>query len=103
MKIKIQNQQIKYNTGRAQLITVPHTKYLVWIPNSLIKPKYWFFEAFLPEKMTFTLIHKQKKEKCSASTLYSMFEHTPDGFVDTIHIPEKLSPKKVDVDDSLKR
>lgn len=103
MKIKIQKNQIKYDTGKAKLITIPHTKYLVWIPSSLFNVKYWFFEAYLPKKMAFTLTKKDSQKKCSASTLYQMFNHAPEHFVDKVHTPKLLKPKKVEVDDSFKR
>lgn len=53
--------------------------------------------------MAFTLTKKDSQKKCSASTLYQMFNHAPEHFVDKVHTPKLLKPKKVEVDDSFKR
>lgn len=105
MKIIFQKNQIKYDTGKALLIKVPKQKYVVWIPSSLVKPKYWLYEAYIPSSMTFHLKYKDSQKNCSAQTLCSMFSNlylskSPEF---ETYTPPMLKPKKVKIDASLKR
>lgn len=104
MKIYFNKNAVKYNSAKARLIKVPHSKYLVWIPDSLVNIKFWYYEAYLPENMTFTLLVNDTKQKCSAESLHELF----DGNIQseptvTVHTPKAMKPKKVDIIDELKR
>lgn len=105
MEIKFNKNAVKYETQKAALIKIPRSKYKVWIPLSLIRHKYWFLRAFLPENMKFTLLKgRDTRLQCSAETLTELFEGIvlPTSSVE-VYTPPEIKPKKVDVDESLKR
>ncbi|HCX40496.1 MAG TPA: hypothetical protein DG851_05790 [Lactobacillus acetotolerans] len=109
MKILFNRNAVKYETKKAVLIKVPRQNCKVWLPKSLIKPKMWFYSAYLPKDMEFTLlIGRNSKKRCSAQTLQNFFEGQifSCGTEKTevyYHKPKKFKPKKVEADDSLKR
>lgn len=105
MEINFNKNAVKYETSKAALIKVPKSNYKVWIPLSLIRHKYWFLRAFLPKNMEFTLLKgKNTRLRCSAQELADMFKGIglPKVTVE-VYTPPKIKPKKVDVDESLKR
>lgn len=109
MKILFNRNAIKYETKKAVLIKVPKQNCKVWLPKSLTKPKMWFYSAYLPKDMEFTLfIGRDGKKRCSAQALQNLFEGQTFSALQEktkvyYHKPKKLKPKKVVVDDSLKR
>lgn len=109
MKILFNRNAVKYETEKAVLIKVPKQNCKVWLPKSLIKTKMWFYSAYLPKDMEFTLlIGRDDRKRCSAQTLQNFFEGQifSCGTEKTevyYHKPKKFKPKKVEVDDSLKR
>lgn len=106
MNILFQKKAIKYETEKAFLIQTPRSKWLVWMPKSLVKQRNWYLSAFLPESMTFTLAYQEQKKSCSAKQLEIMFDgryNIPSQEKVVTHVPPKLKPKKVKIDDSLKR
>lgn len=103
MIIEFQKSQIKHNTGKAMLIELPHSARKVWIPNSLISIHLWYYQAYLPKHMQFSITYGKKYQKISANTLKEMFTSITPTITVKEHIPKMIKPKKVKVDDSLKR
>lgn len=107
MIIKFENRYIEYKTKKALLVRLPKVRAKVWIPKSLVKPRFWFYTAFLPQDMKFTLVIGEVNKHCSAAKLKQLFDEG-DIFNEiprvTYHVPKKLKPKKkVEIDESLKR
>lgn len=107
MIIKFEKELIKHETEKALLIKLPKVKAAVWIPKSLVKTKFWFYTAFLPQTMKFTLVIGESNRRCSAAKLKQLFDKG-DTFNEIpkviYHVPKKLNPKKkVEIDESLKR
>lgn len=112
MKFRINNNQIKYDTGRAILVKIPWTKYTTWIPQSLAyaDKNGWSTTIYVPDGMTFRIMHdKALVEEVSNKDFYDYFQsihisdkkpHVPVKFT---HLPPKLDPVRRDADDSLKR
>lgn len=106
MKIFFQENAIKYETEKAMLVAIPKSHYKVWIPKSLVKPHLWFYGAYIPANMTFSIVDGKKKSKYSAQGLVDRFQNKMniDNQVEIeYHTPQKINPKKVEVDESLKR
>lgn len=112
MKAYIINSQIKYDTGKASLITLPHTNKKVWISNKLIFDKNNYSKiVYLPEDFEFNGVSgKNNKFKISAQQVYDAFSGTdapnksnkPKEYIEK-YIPEHIDPVEVSVDDDLKR
>lgn len=110
MKVFINKSQVKQNTGKASLITLPHTNNKrVWIPNSFIYTKNSYLMAvYLPEDCNFIVISGVKgkhRESINGANLAHYFEATkaPDTNSVEVHKPKKLTIKEVKIDESLKR
>ncbi len=90
--------QIKYDTGRALLIKAPNSRRNIWIPSSII--------SRIKGRRVFAIIddfsyHTDKGESLTANQVMDLFENNIMSI--TYHKPEKLEAKHVEADDSLKR
>lgn len=90
--------QIKYNTGKALLIKAPKSKRNIWIPSSIVR-RY-------KGHSTFAVIngfsyHTDKGETLTANQIMDLFEKNIMEI--NYHKPKKLEAKHVEADDSLKR
>lgn len=56
MKIFLNGNQIKYDTGKASLIKLPHSTKKFWLPDSLIWPARYgdHYVAYIPDDFTIT-------------------------------------------------
>ncbi|WP_454546417.1 hypothetical protein [Ligilactobacillus sp. LYQ135] len=115
MKAYIMNNQIKYDTGKASLITLPSTNgQKFWISNNLIYDKNEYSKIiYLPEGYTFNAVsgaRDKNKFKISSERVYELLSKTtapnkkikPKVRIEK-HIPERIKPKKAVIDNELKR
>lgn len=107
-KIIFEKSKIITETKKAALIKMP-SLYKLWLPKSLIKRKMWFLEAFLPSDMKFKLFTQNSELICTNKEVWGAFNdpdfairhHEEEKII--YHKPKKMTPKKAQVDDSLKR
>lgn len=106
------DSQIKYDTGKASLITLPHQRHRkVWIPNKLIYDKNSYAKVvYLNENFIFHGVsgkHGKAKFEISGKELIELLENTtaPNAQPNRVevHVPPKIKAKEVIVDESLKR
>lgn len=104
-KINFQPNEINYDTGKAKLVKIPHSKSKVWLPTSIIHNRGWGYVAYLPRKFTF----KVNNQNITAASLANFFDGIPPtDYVEPedqifYHEPKAKKPKKMSADDSLKR
>lgn len=112
MKAKINNNQIKYDTGRALLVTIPNTNSKFWIPSRLVYSKGYYSIVYLPDDMEFNCVRgKTVKFTMTAEEIAEALggneqcrNATPKpSVVKTVHIPESKEAVEVDVDEDLIR
>lgn len=114
MKAYINNSQIKYETGKATLITLPRTNNKAfWIPSRLIYPakQEHLSIVYIPESMQFRVINHKSRSKhvdlWSAERIYEHLEQTTETYsVDNSvveNVPKKMKAKEVEALDELKR
>lgn len=97
-KVVFNINQIEYDTGKAILIRVPHSKKKVWIPSSFISN----YGNRMSAKLVATFKYQTSGgEPMSAEELAERFG---SNVIDIeIHRPEKLEAQHIEPDDSLKR
>jgi len=116
MKALINKSQIKHNTGKAILVTLPNTNSKkVWIPEKLVYPNSdnYTCTVYLPDSFTFNGISGnagKNRFDISADELSDYFEPMSNSIVKRKykpsfieHVPDKLKAVDSNVDDSLKR
>lgn len=110
MKIEINVNQVKYDTGKAMLITIPRTKsWKFWMPSSLVYANRDGFSmsVYVPESMDIHCVDKNgKKFEMPADQLTSYFQQVSIGKKQSAtwrHKPDSIDPKDVDADEELMR
>lgn len=110
MKLLINANQVKYDTGKAFLITIPRTKgWKFWIPSKLVYSNWdgYSKNVYIPDDMEIHCVdRKGKKFEIDAEQLASYFDHVSIGQKqDPIyhHVPERLEEKKTTADEELMR
>lgn len=100
MRCKINVNQIKFNTGKAMLISIPRTKSKFWIPSSLVYLKGHFGNIYLPSDMLFSCIRgKSVHFELTAKELGEKL-----GYVDKVEIvPKTIKPVKRHIPKELRR
>lgn len=108
MKTNINNNQIKVDTGRALLVSLPSKKSSFWIPSSLVYKHDWYSAIYLPDDMIFNCVRgKTEKYTLIAKELYESLNDVLKGTDKAPqivhHVPEEREAVKVDADDDLIR
>lgn len=108
MRCEISNSQIKHDTGKAMLITIPGTKSKFWLPAKLAYDKGYYSIIYLPTNMMFHCIHgKTTKFELSADELadkLSSVNITKKSYVTkTEVVPDKKEAIKREIPEELKR
>lgn len=110
MKILINANQVKYNTGKAFLITIPRTKgWKFWMPAKLVYSNRdgHSKSIYIPDDMEIHCVdRKGEKFEIDAEQLASYFNHVSIGQKqDPIyhHVPGKVEAKEMTVDEELMR
>lgn len=100
MRCEINVNQIKFNTGKAMLITIPRTNSKFWIPSSLIYVHNHTATVYLPKDMIFSCIRgKNTKYGLVAEELAEQLGYMSKEEI--VPIPEK--PIKRKIPEELKR
>lgn len=110
MKLLINANQVKYDTGKAFLITIPRTKgWKFWIPAKLVYSNRGGYSksVYIPGDMEIHCVDgKGKKFEINAEQLASYFDHVSIGQKqDPIyhHVPERVEAKETTADEELMR
>lgn len=110
MKILINANQVKYNTGKAFLITIPRTKgWKFWIPSKLVYSNRdgHSKSVYIPDDMEIHCVdRKGEKFEIDAEQLASYFDHVSIGQKqDPIyhHVPERVEAKETTANEELMR
>ena len=110
MKITINANQVKYDTGKAFLITIPRSKgWKFWIPSKLVYSNRdgHSKSVYIPDDMEIHCVdRKGEKFEIDAEQLASCFDHVSIGQKqDPIyhHVPEKVEAKETTADEELMR
>lgn len=110
MKITINANQVKYDTGKAFLITIPRSKGLkFWIPSKLVYSNRdgHSKSVYIPDDMEIHCVdRKGEKFEIDAEQLASYFDHVSIGQKqDPIyhHVPERVEVKETTADEELMR
>jgi len=119
MKALIMSDQIKYETEKSKLITLPQTNAKVWIANKLIFSKNRESKVvLLPKGFEFSCVidgHSKTSLKLSAGEIYDYLTckkttlkekpayTKPIKEYGKINIPKRRKPIKIEADDSLIR
>lgn len=100
MRCEINTNQIKYNTGKAMLITIPKTNSKFWMPVSLVYIHEHAATVYLPEDMIFNCIRgKCTKYEVTAEELAERL-----GYISKQEIvPTPKVPIKRKIPEELKR
>lgn len=112
MKAKINNNQIKHDTGKAVLVTVPGTSSKCWIPSKFVYSKGYYSIVYLPDDMEFscvrgktikfTMTGEELAEAFGGNDQYRNASPKPK-VVEVVHTPEPKEPVEVDADEELIR
>lgn len=109
MRILINANQVKYDTGKAFLITIPRTKgWKFWIPAKLVYSNRdgHSKSVYIPDDMEIHCVDGNKKFEIDTEQLVSYFDHVSIGQKqDPIyhHVPEVLEAKETTADEELMR
>lgn len=106
MKININSNQIKYDSGKALLVSIPHSRDSFWIPKKLVYDRDWYSTIYLPDDMKFNCIHgKEDKYELSAEELSERLTDVHLGNTSKVyhHIPKEMEAIDIEADSDLIR
>lgn len=110
MEIHYNKENILIVTNKSLLVEIPFTDLGVWLPKKISRkrPSTGEYKTFFPKNFEFTISkNKYQQKRVSGDTLCKLFDGEKlDLFKEEQsihHIPKKMVPKKVKIDDSLKR
>lgn len=107
MKVLINANQVKYNTGKAFLITIPRTEWKFWMPAKLVYSNRdgHSKSVYIPDDMEIHCVDGNKKFEIDAEQLASYFDHVSIGQKQKPyhHVPERMEAKKMNANEELMR
>jgi len=101
MRIRVNGNQIEYETDKAFLIKMPSSKKKFWFPKSLATYIGRHFVLQLFDDMKITIFDKTSSKKASATYLEDYFENIDDECYLKVEEPKKLD-KEVKIPDELR-
>ena len=102
MRILFNDSQIRYDTGKASLIKLPHSMKTFWLPNALISVHTEHtYVGYLPRLFT---PHSGTSRPISIDEIEIAFEKESAILPDiSTHKPDPIKPIDTQADDDLKR